>query len=165
MDQAGYIIADDLTKQAGSELFGVGDAVTGPSTVVEALATGKRAALTIDCFLKGEEMPAWLSERPPRAEGPPKERDIYQADRINRQSVQVDERKTSFHEAILPLSWKQAHMESERCLTCGSRSKIAYLDDCMACRLCEHYCPTDAIDITDGILLGSQHAWNVVTLG
>lgn len=165
IDQHGYIIADDMTKQVDSELFAAGDAVSGPSTVVEALAAGKRAALTIDCFLKAEAIPSGPSEEPARAEGPPKEREIYHADRIDRQSLPAEERKTHFHEAVLPLTWKQAHMESERCLTCGSRSKIAYLDDCMACRLCEHYCPTDAIDITDGIVLGSLHAWNVVTLG
>lgn len=165
LDQHGYIIADTFTKQVDSELFAAGDAITGPSTVVEALSSGKRAAIAIDCFLKGEDMPARLSEQPLRAEGPPKERKIYEADRIDRQSRSAEKLKTSFHEAVLPLSWKQVHMESERCLTCGSRSKIAYLDDCMACRLCEHYCPTDAIDITDGIVLGSLHTWSVVTLG
>jgi NADPH-dependent glutamate synthase beta subunit-like oxidoreductase len=165
INQRGYVIADALTKQVDTELFAAGDAVSGPSTVVEALAAGKRAALTIDRFLKGEDISAGLIDQSVRAEGPPKERFIYQADRIDRLTVPAAERKVNFNETVLPLSWKQAHMESERCLTCGSRSKIAYLDDCQVCRLCEHYCPTDAIDITDGAVMGSLHAFNVVSLG
>jgi len=66
---------------------------------------------------------------------------------------------------VLPLSGHEAQVEAGRCLTCGSRSKIAYLDDCQVCKLCQHYCPTDAIEITDGMLLGSLHSWNVVGLG
>ncbi|MBW1806344.1 MAG: FAD-dependent oxidoreductase, partial [Deltaproteobacteria bacterium] len=165
VDQQGFIIADDLTRQVAPGLFAAGDAISGPSTVVEALAAGKRAALTIDRFLKGEDMSAGLAEQPPRAEGPPEDRMIYQADRMDRESLPAEERKANFNGTILPLSWKQARMESERCLTCGSRSKIAYVDDCQVCRLCEHYCPTDAIEIRDGIVLGSLHAWNVVSLG
>lgn len=164
-DNHGYISADDLTKQVDSELFAAGDAVSGPSTVVEALAAGKRAAVTIDRFLKDQDLAEGLSDIPVRAEGPPEERYIYDAERINRKSLPADERKTSFQGTILSLDSKQAHMESERCLTCGSRSKIAYFDDCQVCRLCEHYCPTDAISITDGALLGALHAFNVVSLG
>ena len=164
-DNHGYISADDLTKQVDSELFAAGDAVSGPSTVVEALAAGKRAAVTIDRFLNAEDLAEGLSDIPVRAEGPPEERYIYDAERIDRESLPAEERKTNFQGTILTLDSKQAHMESERCLTCGSRPKIAYFDDCQVCRLCEHYCPTDAISITDGALLGALHAFNVVSLG
>jgi len=50
-------------------------------------------------------------------------------------------------------------------LDTGSRSRIAYPDDCQVCRLCQHYCPTGAIEVTEGILLGSLHGWDVVELG
>ena len=32
-----------------------------------------------------------------------------------------------------------------RCMTCGSRSRIAYNDDCMTCFTCELRCPSGAI--------------------
>jgi ferredoxin len=63
------------------------------------------------------------------------------------------------------LSAAEGRREAERCLTCGSRSRIAYLDDCQVCKLCQRYCPADAIEVTDGALLGSLHGWNVVELG
>ena len=65
----------------------------------------------------------------------------------------------------LPSRAAEAQAEAERCLTCGSRSKIAYLDDCQVCKLCQQYCPTDAIEMTEGALLGSLHGWDVVELG
>ena len=154
-----------MTKQVSDNLFAVGDGVTGPTTVVEALAAGKRAALTIDRFLKGEDMVAGLSDQPANAERPPEERIVYDAERINRETLEVKAIKNNFQETIVPFTPRQAQLESDRCLTCGSRSRIAYVDDCQVCRLCEHYCPTDAIEITDGQVLGSLHAFNVVPLG
>jgi NADPH-dependent glutamate synthase beta subunit-like oxidoreductase len=35
-------------------IFAGGDAVLGPATVIEAIAAGMRAAVSIDCYLKGE---------------------------------------------------------------------------------------------------------------
>ena len=35
--------------------------------------------------------------------------------------------------------------EALRCMTCGSRSRIAYNDDCMTCFTCELRCPSGAI--------------------
>jgi formate hydrogenlyase subunit 6/NADH:ubiquinone oxidoreductase subunit I len=46
----------------------------------------------------------------------------------------------------------------------GATAEIAYLDDCQACRLCQHYCPTQAIAVSEGALLGSLHGWDVVSL-
>ena len=49
--------------------------------------------------------------------------------------------------------------------TAGKRSRIAYMDDCQACRLCQKYCPAGAVDVTDGQVLGSLFAWDVTELG
>jgi len=147
VDQQGLIIADDLTKQVAPGLFAVGDAVSGPSTVVEALASGKRAALTVDRFLKHEDMSAGLDKLLPRAEGPPREK-IPQVDRIDRQTLSPEDRKTNFQDTVLSLSWNEARMESTRCLTCGSRAVITHVDDCQTCWLCHAYCPVEAITIS-----------------
>jgi len=169
-DERGYIAADGLTKQVRvvgegvDGLFAAGDAVTGPATVVEALAAGKKAALSIDRYLRGEELFAGVAELPPRAAEPPAENMPVIA-RIERPVLPAEKRRRSFQATVLPLDRRGARMESERCLTCGSRSMIAYLDDCQVCRLCQHYCPTEAIEVTEGVLLGSLHGWDVVTLG
>ena len=47
-----------MTQKKHPALFYAGDLVNGPTTVVEAVAAGKNAALSIDAFLHGEEKPA-----------------------------------------------------------------------------------------------------------
>jgi len=46
-----------LPTQTGEGLFYAGDMLTGPKTVVQAIASGKNAALKIDAYLKGEKEP------------------------------------------------------------------------------------------------------------
>ncbi len=164
-NERGFIGADPMTLQVDLELFAAGDAVSGPSTVVQALASGKKAALAISRFLKGEELTAEIIDAPVKADGVPEGREIYTAKRITRCNLEVSDRVKGFRETMQPLSANEARMESERCLTCGSRSKIAYMDDCQVCRLCQHYCPTDAIEITNGAVVSSLHPFNVVKLG
>lgn len=69
-------------------------------------------------------------------------------------------------------------IDAGRCIACGACvetcpmdvlrlgevAQIAYRDDCQACRLCQLYCPTEAIAVSDGALLGSLHGWGVVPL-
>jgi NADPH-dependent glutamate synthase beta subunit-like oxidoreductase len=164
VSEKGFIVANEATKQVAGSLFAAGDAVTGPATVVEALASGKRAALAVDRFLKGEDLHPGLDGPRDRSAPLPKDM-IAPVDRLDRHTLPADERKTSFRESVLSFGWYEAKMEAERCLTCGSRSIITYLDDCQVCRLCQHYCPTEAIDVTEGVLLGSLHGWDVITLG
>jgi len=44
--------------------FAGGDAVTGPTTVVEAIAAGHRAAVSIDCYLRGREYSGYWYPKP-----------------------------------------------------------------------------------------------------
>ncbi|HET6496653.1 MAG TPA: hypothetical protein VFH61_14945, partial [Thermoleophilia bacterium] len=148
-----------------------GDALTGPATVVEALAAGKRAALTAGRHLAGEDLAADLGEQPPRtADLPEANRSaravdrMTQAERVDREVVPPERRLAGFDEIVLALGDRGAVAEADRCLTCGSVSTIAYLDDCQTCRLCQHYCPTKAIAVNEGALLGSLQGWGVSLL-
>jgi NADPH-dependent glutamate synthase beta subunit-like oxidoreductase/dihydroorotate dehydrogenase/Pyruvate/2-oxoacid:ferredoxin oxidoreductase delta subunit len=47
----------ELKREQVEGLFYAGDILTGPKTVVQAVASGKNAALEIDAFLKGENQP------------------------------------------------------------------------------------------------------------
>ena len=47
----------DIKIPKSKKIFFAGDYVNGPTTVVEAVASGKNAALRIDAFLKGEKKP------------------------------------------------------------------------------------------------------------
>jgi NADPH-dependent glutamate synthase beta subunit-like oxidoreductase len=163
-DGRGLVEAHGATAEVAPGLFACGDAVSGASTVVEALASGKKAATAVARYLRREALTGGVEEPPLRAAEPPKEK-IETVVRLERRTRPAAERAGDFLETTAGFSQAQVRAEAERCLTCGSRSKIAYLDDCQVCRLCQHYCPTDAIEITEGALLGSLHGWDVVELG
>ncbi len=132
--------------------------------MVEALAAGKKAAEMVARYLRGEALAGGVGPDVVVSAEPPQEK-IEKTERVERAIRPAEERRRDFAEAALPFGELQVQAEAERCLTCGSRSKISYLDDCQVCKLCQHYCPTDAIEITEGALLGSLHGWDVVELG
>ena len=99
--------------------FSGGDAVTGPATVVQAIAAGHRAATSIDCYLRGDDykgywypkphlMVDWLEltdedEKLVR----PKMRELHASDRVG-----------NFQEIELGLGREAALNEARRCLRC-----------------------------------------------
>jgi len=103
-------------------------------------------------------MTAGLDIELPIAETPPEEK-IPRVMRINQKTIPAEDRKTSFNGTILPLTWNEARMESTRCLTCGSRSKITHLDDCQTCWLCHAYCPVEAITMTPVKMVRPMTGW------
>jgi len=53
----GLIRVNPMTLETGIDgLFAGGDAVTGPATVIQALAADRKAAVSIDRYLKGEPL-------------------------------------------------------------------------------------------------------------
>jgi NADPH-dependent glutamate synthase beta subunit-like oxidoreductase/dihydroorotate dehydrogenase/Pyruvate/2-oxoacid:ferredoxin oxidoreductase delta subunit len=54
-----------IPQKQGEGLFYAGDMLTGPKTVVQAIASGKNAALEIDAYLKGEKKP--VIEKPTKS--------------------------------------------------------------------------------------------------
>ncbi|MGX9419127.1 FAD-dependent oxidoreductase [Vibrio sp. WJH972] len=163
--QRGFINADSKTLQVSNNLFAAGDGVTGPTTVVRALASGKRVAAVVDQYLKGEELAVGLDIERPMSKDVPENHNLYTDVRQERNKTCAQERINNFKETSQNLTRAQVQRESERCLTCGSRSTIAAVDDCQVCRLCAHYCPADCIEITDGAYMTSLHNFDVVQLG
>lgn len=162
-NERGQIQADSVTKQVADNLFAVGDAVTGPSTVVVAAAAGKRAAITVARFLQGEELAVGLEkEAKPFDVAVLNDKtcaEISKASRIERKRLPVDLCKTSFKETLANFDWNEAAKEAERCLNCGSQAEINYKVDCQICNLCAHYCPVDAITITPERTFPPMIAW------
>jgi NADH-quinone oxidoreductase subunit F len=107
------------TRRPG--VFAGGDAVTGPNTVVEAIAAGKKAAVTIARYLRGEQM------RQPSAPGTPRvyvqpcvlpEEELSDIRRAEPPTLPIELRKRSFSEVELSLSQQDATREARRCLRC-----------------------------------------------
>jgi NADH-quinone oxidoreductase subunit F len=99
--------------------FAGGDAVTGPATVVQAIAAGHRAAVSIDCFLRGEDFNGYWYPKPHLMVD---RLDLTEDDeRLIRPSVyelHVGERIKSFKEVELGFDANTAMCEARRCLRC-----------------------------------------------
>jgi NADH-quinone oxidoreductase subunit F len=102
-------------------VFAGGDLVTGPNTVVDAIAAGKRAALMITRYLRGEDMKKPIIPKLPDFYiEPPKisEEEIDLTKRIPLRTIPVELRRDKHIEVEQALSVEEATWESRRCLRC-----------------------------------------------
>jgi heterodisulfide reductase subunit A-like polyferredoxin len=119
-------------------VFAGGDAVTGPATVVKAVFAGKEAAVSIDRFLRGEEVAAGRAKDWTR--GLADQADVSKvakAPRVVYPLLEPEERRNDFREVGIGLSEEEAVREANRCLACGI---------CSECYQCVEACIAKAID-------------------
>jgi NADPH-dependent glutamate synthase beta subunit-like oxidoreductase/NAD-dependent dihydropyrimidine dehydrogenase PreA subunit len=154
-----HILVDPVTLETNLPgVFAAGVAVTGPGSVVEAIASGKKAAVSIDRYLKGEDLKAGRETEPKVVKKPPREG----VEKRPRQSVpllSVDQRKNNFKEIKTGFDKNRAEQEERRCMACGSLAFIRYLDDCMTCYTCEKDCPEKAIYVSPEHVLPKVSSW------
>lgn len=133
----GTVEVDPQTLQTNiPHIFAGGDAVLGPATVIEAIAAGKKAAISIHKYLRGEDLKAIEEEGLPPVKISPKE-GIEKRKRQAMPLLPVEERIKSFDEVELGFSEEMAIEEAKRCLACGG---------CSECLECEKACEAKAID-------------------
>jgi len=135
--EKGVIKVDPVTLETSMpNVFAGGDAVSGPSTVIEAIATGKRAAISIDRLLNGKDLRVDREEKIERV----KELPIVGVKKKVRQIMPLlsyDKRIGNFNEVELGFTEEMAVDEAERCLQCGG---------CSECHICESVCEAKAIN-------------------
>ncbi len=108
-----------LTNRPG--VFAGGDVVTGPNTVVDAIAAGKRAAVMIDRYLRAEPLSVAAAPRLPEILVAPPEAGADEAvpkGRVAPPRLPVSQRERSFAEVEVALSAADASREARRCLRC-----------------------------------------------
>ena len=129
VDDWGYLSTNSstcLTRMDG--VFAGGDVVTGPATVIEAIAAGHKAARAIDRYLREgpESLDKPFAERAERWElglaDPPAE----PIDRLHPTEIPLNERE-SFDEVERAYTAEDAIREASRCLRCGPCS------ECVTC--------------------------------
>ncbi len=124
---------DMMTAYRG--VFAGGDMVPSERTVTVAVGHGKKAARTIDAYLRGE------------AYAPAPKHEVASFEQLNtwyytdaEQAVQpiLDDirRRTTFDEVVSGLDESNALFEARRCLSCGN---------CFECDNCYGICPDNAI--------------------
>jgi NADH-quinone oxidoreductase subunit F len=102
-------------------VFAGGDVVTGPNTVVDAIAAGRKAARMIARSLRGEEMKPSEPLRVPRVYVAPcgiSEEEAGELRRAEPPTLPIELRKRSFSEVELTLLEEDAQCEARRCLRC-----------------------------------------------
>ncbi|MCD4749477.1 MAG: FAD-dependent oxidoreductase [Thermoanaerobaculales bacterium] len=107
-----------LTSRPG--VFAAGDVVTGPNTIIDAIADGKKAAVMIDHFVRGEELVQPVKSLMPtvRLEAVEVEPEESRDDRVETPRASVEWRKRNFAEVEVGLSMREATREARRCLRC-----------------------------------------------
>jgi NADH-quinone oxidoreductase subunit F len=102
-------------------VFAGGDVVTGPNTVVQAIAAGKKVAKMIGRYLRGEELRQPAAPLLPEVYVEPVqlgEEDLAEADRAEPPTLPALTRRTGFAEVEQTLSVADATREARRCLRC-----------------------------------------------
>ncbi|MEE9582869.1 MAG: FAD-dependent oxidoreductase [Acidimicrobiia bacterium] len=129
-------------------VFAGGDVVMGPTTVVESMGQGRRAAEAIGRYLRSEPLSGFTSHIPPAEPGrgfeerpylqSPAYADMERVPRTPMPKRSPAERLTDYDEVDLGLSEEEARREAARCLHCGA---------CVECHACEDICPPQAIKL------------------
>jgi heterodisulfide reductase subunit A-like polyferredoxin len=133
----GTMRVDPVTFQSDDPgIFAGGDAVTGPDTVVMAISAGKEAAISIDRFIRKEDLRHGREEKPAAVY----DVDIEGVKMVPREAMPcrgADERKGNLAEVQLGFTEEAARKEAERCLACGV---------CSECYQCVEACLAKAVD-------------------
>ncbi|OGO02829.1 MAG: hypothetical protein A2Y59_05130, partial [Chloroflexi bacterium RBG_13_52_14] len=120
LNKDGTIRVDpDTLATSRPDTFSGGDVVSGPASVIEAIAAGRQAAISIDKYLGGKGLleekllpPEEIivqpeSDEEPKSDGRPKNPELPLSKRLN-----------SFELVELGLPKAKAIKEAERCLKC-----------------------------------------------
>jgi len=159
-----------MTTEEG--VFACGDAANGPiGTVVDAIGTGKRAAVAIHMYLNKEKIE--LGAHP--VSGVPYESvnlDYFQPEARPQEKRREPRQLTGdFAEVNLGISADDADYEAERCFSCGTctycdnclifcpdvaiahdpngKGYVINYDYCKGCGICVHECPRNAMSFEE----------------
>ena len=136
---SGAIQPDDTGCAGVAGIYAAGDSVTGPSSVVRAMASGRAAARAIHCKFAGKNAVEMFTRRPEDRDFSAITPDIPSLARANMPEKQPAARKNDFCEVALGFSDVQARMEAARCLQCGVCSEcLQCVDICTAAHAIHH---------------------------
>ena len=127
----GLIQIDTFWRTNLPRVYAAGDAVTGPSSVVQAMDSGRKAARAVHRGLAGSEPKETHPCRQEEKEFPPISKDIPSAGRVKMPEKKLADRKNTFAEVALGFDKAQTTSEALRCVQCGI---------CSECLQCAEVC-------------------------
>ena len=144
----GTIKIDPITLSTTSPgLYAGGDVAFGPRILIDAVANGKQAALSIDDYLRGrsgettfhlsiEKIPTSVYRMP---------EDYEKLDRKSPPTVSLD-RRTGISEVESGYDEVSARLQAERCLACHIQT-IYDPQKCVLCNRCVDVCPENCLKL------------------
>lgn len=143
-------VGDDLaTGEEG--VFAGGDVVTGPASIIGAIAYGRKAAEVMDRYLGGSgDITETLAE--PEDEVVLSELVMQVQPRNELPHLKVWERVSNFDQVEGPLTDSQIKAETTRCLNCDARrfEVSVNVESCKECGYCAEVCGVDTFGPADG---------------
>ncbi len=121
LDEVGRLKVDVSTHSLGKNVFAGGDFITGPSTVVAAIAAGRRAASSIDQYLGGTGTQSGEKDSE-TVKLPEKFNSSYlkKTSRVSAPELPASERiKNVDVEDVSSLDLSEVETEANRCFNCG----------------------------------------------
>jgi NADPH-dependent glutamate synthase beta subunit-like oxidoreductase/coenzyme F420-reducing hydrogenase delta subunit/Pyruvate/2-oxoacid:ferredoxin oxidoreductase delta subunit len=140
VDRKGTIIVQDdtgITDMKG--VFAAGDVVTGPLSVVDAMASGRKAAGAIHRYFRTISDQSVDNRASLRSLDDAVAKLIHKSERQQPHVLPVEKRKSTFDEVDFGYDREQACREALRCLNCGAGALVDA--NCAACLNCLRICP------------------------
>jgi NADPH-dependent glutamate synthase beta subunit-like oxidoreductase/Fe-S oxidoreductase len=133
LTQRGTLSVDQVTMQTDIDgVFAGGDVVLGPANIIEAIAAGKEAAISIDLYLSGEDLIEGRPEPLERIKEVPKE-GVEKKERAAIHHIDPSKRDRNT-EIELSFDRNTAIEEAKRCLVCECK-------ECMKeCEFLRRFC-------------------------
>ncbi len=134
----GTLDVDEKTLQTSmAGVFAAGDAVSGPASVIEAIAAGNHASENMHRHLRGMELLPPAESPIPVAKPDLTGRRETESERIDVPIIDLARRTSTFDEVEIGFDEDLAQAEAQRCMQCGI---------CSNCYECVRACKAGAID-------------------
>lgn len=151
LSERGQIIYDrDTLSTTDRGIFVCGEVAIGPATAVQAMASGRKAALSISRYLLGEQVPGpyanQLKELGTLANTTLEK--VRKNHRLSIPIVDVAKRVHTFEPVEIGYSRDMAVAEARRCMSCGAGA-YRIPDKCVECLTCVRVCPYGVPVVTE----------------
>ena len=149
----GFFQADEAGRTGLQNVYAAGDCVTGPASVVEAMAKGRAAARAVMASL-GLAQDSDRPLRPTDREHVPLPDGLQKCSRPDMRELAPGQRRSGFLEVALGLTAAQAAGEAGRCLQCGICSEcLQCMDACSAIGAVQHRLGSEHVTENAGIVI------------
>jgi len=114
-------------------VFAAGDCVSGPATIVEAVAGARRVANGVQAYLKGKtfEPPYLINVSRGHWQSVSEDDLVYlqepdESERVEQRHIELTKRKETFEEVNFTFTREEVELEGERCFECSCTAR----EDC-----------------------------------